>query len=129
MQDPSRPESPRSVNVTVAPPEDRGSRPALPHREMTDFARRVVVALLITVVILAVVYFLWRGAHVLLQAFAGVLFAVFLTALSEWVQKHTGLPYGWSLAIVAAGLLLLSGGLVYLLWSLVSTQVSELTRT
>src|SRR5438132_2481144 len=57
--------------------------------DMGDFARRVVVAVLITVLILAVAYFLWRGVHVLLEAFAGVLFAVFLGALSDWLSKQT----------------------------------------
>ncbi len=93
------------------------------------FARRVVVAVLITVVILAIAYFLWRGSRILLLAFAGVLFALFLCALSQWTQKHTRLSYRWSLVVVVAVLLILGGGLAYLLWSRISGEVGQLIQT
>jgi predicted PurR-regulated permease PerM len=96
---------------------------------MGEFARRVVVAVLITLMLLAVAYLMWRGAHVLLQAFAGVLFAVFLSTLSEWVSKRTGLSYGWSLAVVVVGLSLIGGGLAHLLWSRLAIQFGELMQT
>jgi predicted PurR-regulated permease PerM len=86
----------------------------------------VVVTVFISVLILAVAYFLWRGVHVLLEAFAGVLLAVFLAALSDWVSKYTRLSYHGSLAVVVIGLLLLGGGLAYFLWSSLSAQVSEM---
>lgn len=89
----------------------------------------MVVAVLITLVLLLVAYILGRGAEVLLQAFAGVLLAVFLAALSDWVSKHTGLSYGWSLTVVVLGLLLVGGGLGYLLWSRLAIQFSELIQT
>src|SRR5581483_9132900 len=93
------------------------------------FARRVVVAVLVTVVILAIAYFLWRGSRILLLAFAGVLFALFLCALSQWTQKHTRLSYRWSLVVVVAVLLILGGGLAYLLWSRISGEVGQLIQT
>jgi len=40
-----------------------------------------------------------------------VLFAVFLSTLSDWVSKRTRLSYGWSLAVVVLGLFLVCGGL------------------
>src|SRR5262245_16916946 len=76
---------------------------------LADFAQRVVVAVLITVLILSVAYLLWRGTHVLLQAFAGVLFALFLSALSEWLSRRAGLSYGWALAIVTTAFLATAG--------------------
>src|SRR5438270_6060837 len=82
------------------------STPAPPRAGLGDFAQRVVVAVLITVVILAVVYLMWRGVNVLLLTFAGVLFAVFLSALSDWLSKRTGLSYLWSLVVVVVVLLL-----------------------
>ena len=115
MPDQPRPKGPRPVDVTLPPG---------PWRD--DFPRRVVVAVLITVAILAVAYFLWSGTHVLLQAFAGVLFAVFLAALSDRVSTHTRLSYGRSLAVVVVGLFLIGGGLGYLLGSHLSAQVGEL---
>lgn len=96
---------------------------------MTDFARRVVVALLITLMMLAIAIILWRGAQVLAEAFAGVLFAVFLNALSSWVHQHTRLSYRWSLAVVVLGLCLMGGGLGYFLWNRLSVQIGEMIHT
>jgi predicted PurR-regulated permease PerM len=88
----------------------------------------VVTAVLITAMLLAVGYVLWRGAHVLLEAFAGLLFAVFLAATSNQVSRHTHLSRGRSLALVVVGLCLLASGLVYLSWSLLSTQIGEMLQ-
>jgi predicted PurR-regulated permease PerM len=96
---------------------------------MTHFAHRVVVAVLITAVILAIAYLLWRGVYVLLEAFAGVLLALFLAALADRVSKYTRLSYRWSLAAVVLGLFLIGGGLSYFLWSRLSAQVSEMIPT
>src|SRR4051794_2532154 len=117
-----------SVNLSEPSAESRGPRATSPARAMSDFAGRVVVAVLITLLLLALAYFLWRGTHVLLEAFAGVLFAIFLSALSDWLSKHTRLSYGRSLTVVVLGLLLLGGGLGYLLWSRLSTELGELLQ-
>src|SRR5437660_504928 len=78
----------------------RSSKPRAPVPADTDlagFARRVVVAVLISVLILALAYGLWRGLHILLLAFGGVLFALFLSALSDCLSERTGMRYGWAL--------------------------------
>lgn len=108
------------------PNSPRPNATAPPPTESNGFSGRVVAAVLITLLIAAIAYLLWRGIHVLLQAFAGVLLALFLAALSEWVSKHTHLSYRWSLAVVVLGLLLLIGGLGYFLWNQISAQVSEM---
>src|SRR3954452_9846232 len=105
--------------------QDPSRRDGSTRQGPTDFPHRVAVAVLITLVILWVAYFLWRGTHVLLQAFAGMLFAVFLSALSDWLSKHTHLSYGWSLTVVVSGLLVVGGGLGYLLWSRLSAEIGE----
>jgi predicted PurR-regulated permease PerM len=116
-----------SVNIPALGPPD--ARPGPARTGPGDFARRVVVAVLITLVILAVACLLWQGVHVLLEAFAGVLFAIFLAAMADWVQRRTRLSYRWSLAAVVLGLVLVIGGLAYLLWSRLSVQLGELTQT
>jgi predicted PurR-regulated permease PerM len=123
MPGPRTPECPASVNGTF-PPAAR-HEPRLP---MSEFARRVVVAVLITLVILVVAYVMWRDVHVLAEAFAGVLFATFLAALSDWLSRQTRLSYRWSLVVVVA-LFAIAGGLVYFLGSRLSAQVGELTQT
>jgi predicted PurR-regulated permease PerM len=113
------------------PSRNRAARPHAPHAGgahtaplsgLMAYTRRVIV----TVLILALAYLLWRGTHVLLQAFAGVLFAVLLHALSDGFARRTGLRYGWSLTVVVVTLLLLSGGLGWLLSNRLASQAAQL---
>jgi predicted PurR-regulated permease PerM len=90
--------------------EQRTRRKSTASTSLTEFARRVAVAVLITLGLAALALMAWRGIHVLLEAFAGVLFGIFLAALAEWVQKHTRLSYGWSLAVVVVTLLVVTVG-------------------
>jgi hypothetical protein len=62
----------------------------------------VAVAVLVVILIGGAAYLLWRAVHTLLLAFAGVLFALFLSALTEWLSRQTSIRYSWSLAIVMA---------------------------
>jgi predicted PurR-regulated permease PerM len=120
---------PKMVSVMVAQPEPQGS-PAPVSRvpRLGDFPRRVLVTVLITVLVLALSYLMWRGIHVLLQAFAGALFAVFLATLSDWLSKRTGIRYGWSLTLVVVALLALTAGFGWLLANRLSSQATELTH-
>ena len=102
----------------------QGAAPA----STADFARRVVVATLVVLLLVTVAAVLWAGVHVLLQAFAGVLFAIFLTALSDWFSRATRLSYHLSLAVVFLGLVLVTGGLGWLLASRLAAQVGELSQ-
>jgi len=95
---------------------------------MASFARQIAVATLVVLLLVTLAGVFWLGIHVLLQAFAGVLFAVFLTALSTWLSEKTRLSYRLSLVVVFVGLLLVLGGLGWLLASRLSTQITELTQ-
>lgn len=121
-------DGPRTIPVSVPPPDQWGSRP--PARPTAgEFTRRTVVAVLITVLLVSLALMAWRGVHVLLESFAGVLFAIFLSSLADWLCRRTGIRYGWSLAIVVAALFLLAGGTGWLLANRLSAQVSQLTET
>lgn len=50
---------------------------------------------------------LWLAADTLLLIFAGILFAVFLSGLTELVSRYTRLPRGWALAVVSLVLIIL----------------------
>ncbi len=103
----------------------RQGRIAGPNRHgLGDFAWRVLIAVLI----LALAYLVWRAVHVLVLAFAGLLFAVFLSALSQWLKERTGLAHGWSLTAVVAALVVISSGLGWLLASRLATQFTELAE-
>src|SRR5437764_3061520 len=103
--------APKMVSVMVAQPEPSGNPPPVSRTSrLGDFPRRVLVAVLITVLVLALTYLMWRGIHVLLQALAGALFAVFLATISDWLSKRTGIRYGWALTLVVVALLALTAG-------------------
>jgi predicted PurR-regulated permease PerM len=96
-------------------------------RRLPDFGRRVVVAVLISLLLIGVACLFVAGMNVFLQAFGGLLFAVFLSALADWLSRHTRLSYGWALAVVVTVLILLAGGFGYLLWNRLSGEAAALT--
>jgi predicted PurR-regulated permease PerM len=108
----------------MAQPDGRKSVRPLSRAGLAGFAWRVVVVILI----LALAYLLWRGLHVVLLTFAGVLFAVLLSALSGWLSRRTGISHGWSLAAVVGCLALLASGLGWLLANQLASQAAELSR-
>src|SRR5215208_3033390 len=84
----SRSEEAKEQNVKA----EEASRPA--------FARRVVVAVAITLGMLAVALFLRKSIEVLLLAFASILIAVVLRAMAAWVAGKTHMRVGIALAVV-----------------------------
>ena len=87
------------------------ARVATERMPMVEFAKRAGVVVGLAAAALAVLMFLWVGASLLGLLFAGVLLGVLLRALSEGVERLTGLGHGWSLAIVLVAIVgLLAGG-------------------
>jgi len=115
--------------MTATNGSGRSDRTGAPSRDpgAAALARRTVVVTLVVLLLVVGAVLLWKGVHVLLQAFAGVLFAVFLTALSDWLSSKTRLSYHLSLVVVFLGLVLLTGGLGWLLASRLAAQVGELS--
>lgn len=109
-----------------SPRERRTGSKSADSADAFAFARRVVIAVLITLGLAALAVMAWRGVHVLLEAFAGVLFGVFLSALAEWLQQRTRLSYGWSLALVVLALCALTVGGCWLLADRVVIQIRGL---
>lgn len=72
-----------------------------------SFAKKIIVALAIfaTFVITAVV--LWQGAEVFLLVFAGLLLAIFLRSISDFLSRRTPLSDNWSLVVVSAAIIAL----------------------
>lgn len=67
---------------------------------MGDLAHATLVVVGIAVAILVVLFLLRAAAGVLLIVFAGVLFAILLRSLSDWLAAHTPLSDIWSLVVV-----------------------------
>lgn len=85
-------------------------------------AGQVLPTLALATLVAAVVAALVLAANVFLLAFAGILLAVFLYAISAWLQRLLGMRYGWSLAIV---LLIMAAVLVGGGWFLASEIASQ----
>jgi predicted PurR-regulated permease PerM len=67
-------------------------------------ARLVLMALGFAALLALLLVLLWYVADVLLLGFAGIILAVFLTALTHWFAGRVGLSYGWSLGVVIVAL-------------------------
>ena len=93
-----------------------------------SFARRALIT--VGLVTLAVLIFsiVWYAIDVFLVAFAGVLLAVALRGLSDWVRRHTRLSSRWSLALVTLALVVLLALDVTLFAASIAEQVTKLTE-
>ncbi len=94
---------------------------------MSDFARRVWIAILISAAVLGGILLLWLASRVFLLFFAAVLFGVFLHACANGLGRLTHLWRDWSLALAILLLLLIGGGVGWLVAKPVSTQVNQLS--
>jgi predicted PurR-regulated permease PerM len=94
----------------------------------SDDLRPFVWRVLIVVGIGATIFLVWRIAEALLLIFAGVLIAVLLLHLRDWVHRWTGLPRGWAFALVLVVLAALLAAAGLFLGSRVATEFSALSR-
>jgi predicted PurR-regulated permease PerM len=118
------PDQPESVSRSHITPRSLKNRATEDRSDLAHFARRTLVAMLL----FATAYLLWSGIRVLLLTFAGVLFAIFLSALSDWVSRKTGRSRRVSLAIVILVVSVSAGSFIWLLGARVEEQASELVR-
>lgn len=123
-----QPYNPRT-NSTEPPALPKIPQPPPARGPLTDFARRSVVAVLITLLLVTLAVVCWRGVHVLLEAFAGLLFALFLNTLSDRLSRHTRLSYGWALTVTVVSLFAITGGVGLLLGNRLALQVESLSQT
>jgi len=109
------------MNMSKAPESaSRRGRDPFVRRAITVIGLVIAAGLLVTILVI--------GIDILLAAFAGVLFAVFLLAFAELVARYTPLTNGWALAVVllvGTGLLVAGG---FLLAPHIIAQVDEVTE-
>jgi predicted PurR-regulated permease PerM len=112
---------------TAAPPAEvaaiQPGKPPLP------FTRKVLIAVGATAATVALAMFLYRTADILVLCFAGLLFAVFLSApadmLSAWVRIKR--IYALAIVLVCLAFLVLGGG--YFMGYTITRQTRQLART
>ncbi|WP_227369808.1 AI-2E family transporter [Halomonas sp. M20] len=67
---------------------------------MSDYTRRVWIAVGIVTLMAGLVTLLWLSLTTLLMVFAGLLLTLLLSLPTNWLYKHTFLPRGLSLLVV-----------------------------
>lgn len=87
---------------------------------------RIVQAVLLIGVILAMAGLLVMALSVILLIFAGVLFGILLHDVSDWISRRTGKSYSLAYGIVVTLLLLAFGGGIYYLGSSIAQHAQTL---
>ncbi|PZA12521.1 AI-2E family transporter [Rhodopseudomonas palustris] len=95
----------------------------------TDLAGAIALGGIATVTFAALLYAAWHFAGTLFLIFAGVLFGVFLNALTELTGKLVGGPHGLRLALVCVILSGLFFGIAVLGGNTISQQAKALSGT
>ena len=95
---------------------------------LSGYTRRVLTAAGVVVGTVAAIYFLWQLGNVFMLIFAGVLFAVILSGLTNVLVHHASLPRGVAMTIVIAVTIGLLGGFGVLAGPRLASQGSELAK-
>lgn len=93
---------------------------------LSGFARRVVIAGSIILLLLGLTALLWYAPQVFLLAFAAVLLAIFLQGLAMLLCRYTPFPYALCLAIVVLVLTAMAAGVGALIGPNFATQLTTL---
>ena len=94
----------------------------------SPFVRRTLAVTGIATALVLGLALLWAAADVFLLIFAGILVAVLLRGLSQWVSTHIPLSEGWSLALVVLTIVAVWSAGAALLGAQLVAQVTELVE-
>ena len=101
-------------------PSDDGNVPA------QSIARRTLIQASIVLGLLALAMLVWYSLHVLLLIFAGVLMAILLRGLADFVAEKLHVGPGVALAIVIVTLVVVFGSMAWLLAGTLIDQTAQL---
>lgn len=96
--------------------------------QLSSYTRRVLIAAGAVVGTVAAVYFVWQLARVFMLIFAGVLLAVILSGLTNFLVRYGALPRGVAVAGVVAVLIGFFVGLGFVAGPRLANQANELTQ-
>ena len=96
--------------------------------QLREFTRKVLLTVGIVTIVVLMLLLSWRAINVLLLIFAGLLLAVFLNGISQWISDRTPIPYKISLVLVVLGLFLIVGVGGWMAAPSLSQQASDLSQ-
>ncbi len=94
-----------------------------------SYTQKVCVAVAISVAAILLALFVYMTAEILVLLFAGLLFAVFLSAPSDLLAKYAHIKRVYALLVVLAGLTVVVSGGAYFMGFTVYRQTREPART
>lgn len=97
-------------------------------RPAADDLVRYLQKVLITLLVVALGYILFRWLHVMLLAFGAALVAVFLRAIADPIRRHTRLGEGPSLAVAVGGVILIIAAAAWFVGAQIGQQWDQLTQ-
>jgi predicted PurR-regulated permease PerM len=108
-------------------------RPAKPEGVSVKFsnvetAKRVWLISGCVTLLVAVCGAMWAGRQVLLLLFAGLLFAIVLSAVADWISQHLGVRRGLALALTVLILLVGSSLTAWLVGDRFYSQIQDLSE-
>ncbi|MFW6006303.1 MAG: AI-2E family transporter [Candidatus Bipolaricaulota bacterium] len=97
---------------------------------MTNYLSKnpIFSGILILLMAGGILYLFRQVIFVLFIIFGGILFAIFLTTLKDFVRRKTKLPRGWSLALTTLVLIVSLIAFIWLMSSTLGTQVTRLVN-
>lgn len=110
-------------------PQDDGRKRTMWTADLLDLAKRAAVVWAVGLLIILLIVGVGYAIDVLLLAFAGVLFAILLRGLSDFLSTHTGMGEKWSLAATVLLLMVLVAVGAWLLIPSIAEQTDELRQT
>ncbi|MEJ2033814.1 MAG: AI-2E family transporter, partial [Deltaproteobacteria bacterium] len=110
------------------PPEPEQLQPGEKQNGYHDFARRVLIAAAIVLSLVLLLALVFYTIRVLILIFIGILIAVFLRGLSDWVVSWSRLPPRLALTVVILSLATIASFLGLLLTPHISEQLNRLSQ-
>ena len=99
-----------------------------PSAASKSFSHQVLVAVAIGISLLALATLLWYLVYVLILVFAGVLIAIVLRTLADWVSDSTGWSNGIAIALVVLLLAIAIAAIAWYLTPRVGAQLDEISE-
>jgi predicted PurR-regulated permease PerM len=122
---------PPSVAAPVVPPvitAPAGTLPAVVAAP-PSYTRKVFIAVGISLAAVLFALFVYLTAEILVLLFAGLLFAVFLSAPSDLLAKYARIKRAYALLIVLVSLIVIATGGAYFMGFTIYKQTRDLSRT
>lgn len=93
-----------------------------------EFFHRVLIFVGVVTAVGFLLTLLWQSTEVILLIFAGLLLAVFLRAIANWISCHTPLSKNWALTTTLAAIISVTALILWLFLPALEEQFSQMAQ-